>query len=130
MLDEAVGILVFGSRATISPESERTRFFLSDEMMSKKSQTSRESTEPQNILRQGSGGNWPPRPASFGELLTPVEAAQYLRLDETGSHTPCSAVRTLNYWRDKGQLKATKYARRVWYRKGELDRFLAVKTEP
>jgi hypothetical protein len=72
---------------------------------------------------------WPQRPVGFGELLTPVEAAQYLRLDETGSHTPESAVRTLNYWRDKGQLKATKFARRVWCRKAELDRFLAVKTE-
>ena len=74
-------------------------------------------------------GKWPPRPPAFGELLTPVEAAQYLRLDETGSHTPESAVRTLNYWRDNGQLRATKFARRVWYRKAELDRFLEVKTE-
>ncbi len=72
---------------------------------------------------------WPPRPEVFGELLTPVEAAQYLRLDETGDHTPESAIRTLNYWRDRGQLRATKFARRVWYRRAELDRFLAVKTE-
>jgi hypothetical protein len=71
---------------------------------------------------------WPPRPQSFGAILTPIEAAQYLRLDEA-NHTPASALRTLNYWRDKGQLKATKFARRVWYRKVELDRFLAVKTE-
>ena len=73
--------------------------------------------------------SWPRRPSSFNELLTPVEAAQYLRLDETGAHTPESAVRTLNYWRDRGELKATKYARRVWYRKAELDRFLEAKTE-
>jgi len=72
--------------------------------------------------------NWPARPKRFPELLTPIEAAQYLRLDET-NHTPKSAVRTLNYWRQKGQLKANKFARRVWYRKAELDRFLAVKTE-
>ena len=72
--------------------------------------------------------NWPTRPEVFAELLTPVEAAQYLRLDETG-HSPKSATRTLNYWRDRGELKATKFARRVWYRKAELDRFLAVKTE-
>jgi len=75
------------------------------------------------------GDGWPPRPATFAELLTPVEAAQYLRLDETGSHTPTSAVRTLNYWRDREQLKATRFARRIWYRRAELDRFLAVKTE-
>ena len=61
--------------------------------------------------------------------MTPVEAAQYLRLDETGQHTPDSAVRTLNYWRDQGQLRATKFARRVWYRRIELDRFLKRKTE-
>jgi hypothetical protein len=75
------------------------------------------------------GNGWPPRPQEFGELLTPVEAAQYLRLDGTGTHTPESATRTLNYWRDKRQLKATKFARRVWYRKAELDRFLTAKTE-
>jgi hypothetical protein len=73
--------------------------------------------------------NWPPRPESFAELLTPIEAAQYLRLDETSIHTPQSAVRVLNYWRDRGELKATKFARRVWYRKTELDKFLEVKTK-
>jgi hypothetical protein len=44
-----------------------------------------------------SGKAWPSRPLSFPTLLTPVEAAMYLRLDETGDHTPASAVRTLNY---------------------------------
>ena len=32
----------------------------------------------------------------------------YLRLDELGVHTPKSAVRTLNLWRDQGALRATK----------------------
>jgi hypothetical protein len=72
---------------------------------------------------------WPERPAEFSELLTPVEAAQYLRLDETEAHTPESAIRTLNYWRQKGELKATRFARRVWFRKAELERFLVLKTE-
>ena len=72
---------------------------------------------------------WPSRPDAFGDLLLPVEAAQYLRLDETGTHTPQSAIRTLNYWRDRGELKATKYARRIWFRRSELDRFLERKTE-
>ncbi len=72
---------------------------------------------------------WPARPQQFPDLLTPLEAAQYLRLDELGTHSPISAVRTLNYWRDRGHLKATKYARHVWYRKAELDRFLAIMTE-
>jgi hypothetical protein len=87
--------------------------------------------QTQNILvnQQNKDVTWPTRPDVFGELLSPVEAAQYLRLDETGNHTPESAIRTLNYWRDRGELKATKFARRVWYRKSELYRFLAVKTE-
>jgi hypothetical protein len=76
-----------------------------------------------------SGIKWPLRPTSFPELMTPVEAAQYLRLDQLGSHSPKSAARTLQYWRDRGQLKATKFARHVWYLRLELDRFLAVKTE-
>ena len=73
--------------------------------------------------------DWPPRPLVFPELMTPLEAAQYLRLDQTGSHTPLSAVRTLRFWRNRGQLRATKYARHVWFRRKELDRFLEVKTE-
>jgi len=91
----------------------------------------RQNNQPDTAAANGQPNTdgWPPRPETFPELLTPVEAAQYLRLDETGGHTPRSAIRTLNYWRDKGELKATRYARRVWYRKAELDRFLAVKTE-
>lgn len=88
------------------------------------------SCEVESSPSAGNGElHWPPRPGTFGELLTPVEAAQYLRLDETGQHTPDSAVRTLNYWRDHRELRATKYARRVWFRRSELDRFLERKTE-
>lgn len=72
---------------------------------------------------------WLAKPEVFSELLTPTEAAQYLRLNETGVHTPDSAIRTLDYWRAKGELRATKYARWVWYRRSELDRFLERKTE-
>jgi hypothetical protein len=70
---------------------------------------------------------WPQRPPEFPDLMTPIEAAMFLRLDETG-HTPKSACRTLNYWRDRGELKATKYARQVWYLKEELRGFLKNKT--
>lgn len=72
---------------------------------------------------------WPPRPKKFANLLTPIEAAQYLRLDETG-HTPKSALRTLNFWRHNSrQLRGTKFARRVWFLKEELEKFLQNKTE-
>jgi hypothetical protein len=73
---------------------------------------------------------WPARPSSFGEQLTSIEAAQYLRPDDTSVHTPRRAARTLDYWRGRGELRATKYARRVWYRRVELDAFLQAKTEP
>ena len=76
-----------------------------------------------------SGDNgWPQRPQEFPDLMTPVEAAMYLRLDQT-DHSPKSAIRTLTYWRDRGYLKATKYARRIWFLKDELERFLKNKTE-
>ena len=71
---------------------------------------------------------WPNRPEEFPLVMTPVEASQFLRLDET-DHTPKSAQRTLNYWRDHGELKATKYGRHVWYLKSELEAFLKRKTE-
>jgi len=93
------------------------------------------STPPKNATDTGETTTgirstpWPPRPEVFPELLTPTEAAQYLRLDELGTHTPQTAIRTLNYWRDRKNLKATKYARHVWYRKSELDSFLKNKTE-
>jgi hypothetical protein len=77
---------------------------------------------------EGRSNDWPKRPLVFPDLMTPVEAAMFLRLDETG-HSPQSACRTLNFWRDKRELKATKYARRVWFLRGELERFLKNKTE-
>ena len=73
--------------------------------------------------------DWPERLTEFPELMTPVEAAMFLRLDQLGGHTPLSAKRTLNYWRDNGELRATKFARRVWYLKSELQSFLINKTE-
>ena len=72
---------------------------------------------------------WPPRPSAFGDLMRPIEAAQYRRLDELDAQPPAKALRTLRYWRDRGQLRATKYARHVWFRRAELDRFLETKTE-
>ena len=79
-------------------------------------------------LSKSQNNNWPERPLSFPDLMTPIEAAMYLRLDQTG-HSQKSATRTLTYWRDRGYLKATKYARRVWFLKDELDKFLKNTTE-
>ncbi len=82
----------------------------------------------ENRTTKSNENGWPEKLEFFPELMTPVEAAMYLRLDQVG-HTPGAATRTLNYWRDKGHLRATKYARRVWYLKKELDKFLENKTE-
>ena len=71
---------------------------------------------------------WPDRPQQFPPVMTPTEAAQFLRLDCT-AHTPKSAKRTLDYWRNRGYLKGTKYARHVWYLKDQLEVFLKRKTE-
>lgn len=71
---------------------------------------------------------WPERPEIFPNLMTPIEAAMFLRLDQTG-HNPKNACRTLNYWRNRGELRATKFARRVWYLKQELENFLQNKTK-
>ena len=78
--------------------------------------------------KSGKKSGWPDRPEEFPPIMTPTEAALFLRLDHT-SHTPESAKRTLDYWRGKGELKGTKYARHVWYLKSELEAFLANKTE-
>lgn len=81
-----------------------------------------------NKIIHSDESSWPQRPQEFPDLMTPVEAAMYLRLDQT-NHNPKSAIRTLTYWRDRGYLKATKYARRTWFLKEELERFLKTKTE-
>lgn len=80
------------------------------------------------MTKQDPGNDWPKQPSIFPHLMTPLEAAMFLRLDQTG-HTPASARRTLDYWRDRGELKATKYARHVWFLKEELHAFLRNKTE-
>lgn len=79
------------------------------------------------MTEKDTGSRWPERPSVFPDLMTPEEAAMFLRLDQIG-HTPASACRTLNYWRDQGELRATKFARRVWYLRQELEAFLRKKT--
>ena len=80
------------------------------------------------MLQANKEDNWPERPQVFPLIMTPTEAAQFLRLDRT-SHTPESAKRTLDYWRGRGELCGTKYARHVWYLKDELEAFLRRKTQ-
>ncbi len=60
------------------------------------------------------------------ELLTKDEAIRYLRLDEDG---PAKPELTLRHYREKGLLLGTKVGRHLRYRRIELDRFLAKKTD-
>ena len=60
------------------------------------------------------------------ELLTEDEAIKFLRLDADGPQHPDL---TLQYYRDKGQLKATRVGKKLRYQKTELLRFLDLLTE-
>ena len=82
-----------------------------------------ETNNPKNIR-----SDWPERPKEFPALMTPVEAAMFLRLDQIG-HTPKSAKRTLDYWRFRNELRATKYAKHLWFLREELEAFLKRKTQ-
>lgn len=55
------------------------------------------------------------------ELLTPDEAARYLRLDVAGVK---DVVSTLDRYRAMGLLRGTQVSRRVLYRRVELEKFL------
>jgi hypothetical protein len=61
-------------------------------------------------LSNSENGDWPDKPEVFPDLMTPIEAAMFLRLDQTG-HNPENACRTLDYWRNRGELRATKFDR-------------------
>ena len=66
----------------------------------------------------------PPEPCP--ELLVLEEAVRYLRLDVNGPREP---ELTLRRYRELGLLRGTRVGRRILYRRIELDRFLAKKTE-
>ncbi len=60
------------------------------------------------------------------ELLTPGEAVTFLRIDNGTTKKPQG---TLQYYRDKGLLRATRVGNNVCYQKKELLRFLDILTE-
>ena len=71
----------------------------------------------------GPDGQWQPCP----ELLTPDEAVKFLRLDvDSGSANP---QKTLQYYRERGLLKATRVGKRLRYQRKELQAFLDRLTE-
>ena len=60
------------------------------------------------------------------ELLTEIEVIKFLRLDING---PTDPAKTLKYYRDKGQLRATRIGQKYCYQKKELLRFLDKATD-
>ena len=69
----------------------------------------------------GKDGMWRPCP----ELLTPEEAIQFLRLDIDGPGNP---LKTLEYYRNKKLLQATRVGRKLFYMRSELMKFLELLT--
>lgn len=67
-------------------EKELNHTALSSEETTSLRPTSRDQASGENPVADRSPG-WPQRPPVFPDLMTPVEAAMFLRLDETG-HTP------------------------------------------
>ena len=61
-------------------------------------------------------------PVPCPELLTECEAIRYLRLDTVDIRHPAD---TLRRYRDQGLLRATQVSKSLFYRRVELDRFLA-----
>lgn len=53
-------------------------------------------------------------------ILTPEEAAVFLRLDKLGSKNP---LETLRYYRNHKGLKAVRYGKKCLYMREELERF-------
>ncbi len=67
---------------------------------------------------------WPAKPESWPPILTEIEAAQYLRLPESGK-TPASAKRTMRYLRQHSGLpSAGRIAGGVLYRRASIDAWM------
>ena len=60
------------------------------------------------------------------ELLTEEEAVRYFRLDTINIKNPAA---TLRRYRSQGLIKGTQIGKKVFYRRVELDSFLAERTE-
>ena len=72
------------------------------------------------VLPDGNGGFTP-----CPNLLTEAEAVLYLRLDTLGRKDP---TKTLQYYREKHLLKATRIGNVNFYTRESLDEFLATMT--
>ena len=72
------------------------------------------------VLPDGNGGY-----TSCPNLLTEAEAVLYLRLDTLGRKDP---TKTLQYYREKHLLKATRIGNVNFYTRESLDEFLATMT--
>jgi hypothetical protein len=64
------------------------------------------------VMPDGNGG-WQPVP----EIMTPAEAARFLRIDSANYE------RTLSHYREKGKLHGTRIGKTLKYTRKELERF-------
>ena len=72
------------------------------------------------VLADGNGGFMP-----CPTLLTEEEAIRYLRLDTLGRKDPS---KTLQYYRERGLIKATRISNVNFYTRASLDSFVATMT--
>ena len=67
-----------------------------------------------------------PDGAPAPEVMTQEEAIRFLRLDEADLKNPAS---TLQYYRDKGDLKGIRIGKSIRYTKEDLLNFLRIQSE-
>ena len=89
--------------------------------------TTTTANDPAPTLAGAETGNntWPIRPSAFPEVLTAVEVAQYLRLDDS-HRDPKSAKATLRLLRrTRGLPCVGRIGANVLFRRSAVDRWLA-----
>ena len=91
-----------------------------------KTTTTTTSNDPAPTLAGPETGNiWPPRPRAFPEVMTAVETAQYLRLDDS-HRDPKAAKATLRLLRHTRGLPCVgRIGANVLFRKTAVDGWLA-----
>ena len=75
-----------------------------------------------SAILPGPDGSFLPCP----DLLTAQETVMYLRLDVEGPNNP---LKTLQYYRERGLLKATQVGKSLRYRLEDLKEFLKIMSE-
>ena len=70
-----------------------------------------------------------PAPPTPREVMTPAEAARYLRLDDDGTRCDEKAIDSLNRLVERGLIRPLRLGHRRRYALAELRRFVLAQTE-